>query len=83
MAQIVRLEKKTGVIFPMKLKMSGMQEIHQIQKPQQVNTSVSNMTKLIESLGSRLEKIEQNVPNFRSMQDFPPVEENRAKQKVA
>ena len=47
------------------------------------NTSVFNMEKLIESLGARIEKIEHSVPNMNSMQDFPSVEESRAKQKVA
>ena len=41
------------------------------------------MEKLLESLGSRIEKIEPSVPNFKSMQDFSSIEENRAKQKVA
>ena len=47
------------------------------------NTNVFNMEKFLESLGARLEKIEQRVPNLKSMQDFPSVEEARAKQKTS
>ena len=47
------------------------------------NTNVFNMEKLLESLGARIENIERNVPNLRSMEDFPLIEENRAKQKIA
>ena len=45
------------------------------------NTSVFTMEKLLESLGARLEKMEQHVPNLQSLKDFPSVEETRAKHK--
>jgi hypothetical protein len=41
------------------------------------------MEKLLESLGARLEKMEQHVPNLQSLKDFPLVEEARAKHKTA
>ena len=47
------------------------------------NTNLFHMEKLLESLGARLERIEQRVPNLQSMKDFPSVEEARAKQKTA
>ena len=47
------------------------------------NTNVFNMEKLLESIGARLERIEQRVPNLKSMEDFPSVEETRAKQKTS
>ena len=47
------------------------------------NTSVFNMEKLLESLGARMERIEQSVPNLKSLKDFPSVEEARAKQKTS
>ena len=47
------------------------------------NTNVFNMEKLLESLGARMERIEQHVPNLQSLKDFPSVEESRAKQKTA
>ena len=46
------------------------------------NPNVFNMEKLLESLGARLERMEQHVPNLKSMQDFPSIEEARAKQKT-
>ena len=47
------------------------------------NTNVFNMEKLLESLGARMERIEQSVPNLKSMTDFPSVEDSRAKQKTS
>ena len=47
-----------------------------------MNTSVFNMKELLVSLGARLERIEQNVPNLMSMQDFPSVQEGGSKQKT-
>ena len=47
------------------------------------STNVFNMEKLIESLGARLEKVEQNVPNLKYLEDFPLIEEARAKQKTS
>ena len=40
-----------------------------------VSTSVFNMQELLQSLGARLERIEQSVPDFKSMKDFPSVQE--------
>ena len=45
------------------------------------NTNVFNMEKLLESLGARLERMEQTVPNLKPMADFPSIEEARDKQK--
>ena len=46
-----------------------------------LNTNFFDIGQLMESLGARLEKMEQNVPNFQFMTDFPLVEESRSKQK--
>ena len=47
------------------------------------STNVFNMEKLLESLGARIERIEQRVPNFQSLKDFPSVQEAMAKLKTS
>ena len=50
------------------------------------NTNAFNMKELLESLGARLERVEQNqqiVPNIRSMEDFPNVQASLSKRMTA
>ena len=47
------------------------------------NTNVFNMHELLASLGARLERVEQQVPDLRSMEVFPTVQEGGTKKKTA
>ena len=51
--------------------------------PSYRNTDAFNMQELLVSLGARLDRIEQNVPDLMSLQDFPNIQDQRSKQKTA
>ena len=47
------------------------------------NTNVFNMQELLVTLGARMDRIEQKVPDIMSMKDFPQIQEERPKKKTA
>ena len=61
----------------------SVESVRNISSTEQLSGSsnVFNMEKLLESLGARMERIEQRVPNLQSMKDFPSVQEALVKKK--